>query len=415
MKRNLLSSCILLGLAVIVTFNATAQDWTKKKSSLGGPKDRDGAVYFELNGKVYVGGGFYSKDFLEYDPATDKWTVKAPIEGVIRSRFRANGFSANGKGYIAFGSDVDVNFEGKEKNDVWEYDPAGNKWTKKADCPGIGRSYATSFVINNKAYFIGGYDDNDKKLNEVWEYTPASNSWKQKKNFPENEIISAMGFSINGKGYIVGGSTATGVYSKSTYEYDPVADSWKKRADFPGEGRSAGVGFAIGSKGFCGLGSSVANMQYIYHKDFYMYDPSADSWGPAINNFPAAARQHLVAAVVGVKAYVGLGWTFISGIAKYFDDWYEFTHPTVNIASAPAEKQEISVYPNPATTTLFVRTGNTLNHSHFAIYNITGQRMIKGQLPADKRIDIGSFPTGQYFIELITEKQSAKQFFSIIR
>lgn len=72
------------------------------------------------------------KDFWEYDPATNAWTQKADFGGT--PRFLATGFSISGKGYIGTGDGT----TGYTK-DFWEYDPMTNIWTQKADFGGTAR------------------------------------------------------------------------------------------------------------------------------------------------------------------------------------------------------------------------------------------------------------------------------------
>ena len=42
--------------------------------------------------------------------------------------------------------------------DFWEYDPAANIWTQKADFGGTEREYAVGFSIGSKGYIGTGYD-----------------------------------------------------------------------------------------------------------------------------------------------------------------------------------------------------------------------------------------------------------------
>ena len=65
-------------------------------------------------------------DFWEYDPATDTWTQKADFEGVGRGF--AVGFSIGSNGYIGTGLLGNLNYGGPSSKDFWEYDP-GNSCT----------------------------------------------------------------------------------------------------------------------------------------------------------------------------------------------------------------------------------------------------------------------------------------------
>src|SRR5271157_3785708 len=82
---------------------------------------------------------------------------------------------------------------------------------------------------------------------------------------------SAVGFSIGSKGYIGTGYDGTTEY-KDFWEYDPTANTWTRKADFAGAARDSAVGFAIGSigKGYIGTGYDGSSD----YKDFWEYDPS---------------------------------------------------------------------------------------------------------------------------------------------
>ena len=74
-----------------------------------------------------------SNDFWEYDPATDTWTQKANFGGGARTG--AVGFSIGTKGYVGTGIDANDLL----RKDFWEYDPVTNKWTRKANFGGTAR------------------------------------------------------------------------------------------------------------------------------------------------------------------------------------------------------------------------------------------------------------------------------------
>lgn len=60
------------------------------------------------------------KDFWEYDPAVDKWARKADFAGT-RVDVKV-GFSIGNKGYIGLG-----NLPVGSSNEFWEYDPVRDR------------------------------------------------------------------------------------------------------------------------------------------------------------------------------------------------------------------------------------------------------------------------------------------------
>ena len=58
-------------------------------------------------------------------------------------------FSIGSKGYIGTGY-------GGLRNDFWEYDPATNAWTQKADFAGVARAYGSRIFHRSKGYIGTG-------------------------------------------------------------------------------------------------------------------------------------------------------------------------------------------------------------------------------------------------------------------
>ena len=77
-------------------------------------------------------------------------------------------FSINNSGYFGLGD----GFEGAT-NYFWQYDPVS--FSSADFSMGIDhRRYGSSaFVIDNKAYIIGGVNFNHMVINEVWEFDPS--------------------------------------------------------------------------------------------------------------------------------------------------------------------------------------------------------------------------------------------------
>jgi len=299
--------------------------WTKKENVPGG--GRLAAVGFSIGNKGYIGigdiGNGYvgKKDFWEYDQPSNTWTQKADFAGGDREY--AVGFSIGDKGYIGIGIDHDGSMLNRtEFKDFWEYDPSSNTWTQKADFPGGVRFDAVGFSIGNKGYIGMGTDDGfftEREQTDFWEYDPASNSWTKKADFPGGKRLGTVGFSIGNKGYIGTGiiwekSDFSNDYKKDFWEYDPSTNVWTKKADFPGEERAYAVGFSVGNKGYVGTGSIESSYKGL--KDIWEYNPASNSWTkkPDIQQGRASA----VSFSIGNKGYVGTGidggndfWEFV--------------------------------------------------------------------------------------------------------
>ena len=263
-------------------YDVATNKWTKKQSF---PTDaRANAISFSINGKIYVGlGTNYNRtdkaqvytDFFEYDPATDRWTAKADFPTVGRDQ--PVFFTIANKGYVGTGN-IDPLSAASVTRDFWEYDPATNKWSAKADCPSKSRCRAFGFAIGNKGYLGGGEDLNVSKLSDFYEYDPATNSWNQKS--PISVAVSrSRGFAFNGAGYVVGGLLGTGnTISNTVYKFDPTANEWTKTNEMATyddtyKGRFYPVATVTKTKAYIGLGAH-GNSDFVKNqKDFYEYLP----------------------------------------------------------------------------------------------------------------------------------------------
>lgn len=290
--------------------------WTKK-ADFGG-KARSSAIGFSIGNKGYIGTGFGSeikKDLWEYDPASDIWTQKADFPGGIR--YKAVGFSIGNKGYIGLGLYQKFSEAGltgpKSQKDFWEYDPANNKWTKKADFPAKPHFNMTGLSIADKGYVVNVTCD-------FWEYEPSTNKWTEKKKFPGKKGRESMlAFSIDNKGFFGAGErevyvagSMSKVYEKDFWEYDPATDIWTKKAKVPVTWANS-ASFSINGKGYVAVGDYE-------NKDFYEYDPVTDKWIKK-GEFAGEIRRYGSGFSIGDKGYVGIGSTG----KKDFEDFWEWS------------------------------------------------------------------------------------------
>lgn len=259
-------------------YNPETDAWTRVADFPG--VARGGAVAFAVNGKGYVGTGYNGttnlKDFWEYDPAQGTWTQIADFPGT--ARFGAVAMTLDNKGYLAAG------YDGNYRKDLWQYDPATGAWTEKAELSGARRVNGYAFAVNGKGY-IGGGINNGILENDLMEYSPATDSWRNLRSLNKNERTGTQGtdfpspranatvFVLNNRAYIIGGTAgatpSNAVPLSDAWEFDPASDSWRvvdkvTRA----AARESGVGFAIGDIGYIGLGRNGA----VRSNDIWQFD-----------------------------------------------------------------------------------------------------------------------------------------------
>jgi len=188
------------------------------------PTARYGAIAFSVGNVGYVGTGYdeenYLKDMYKYVPGEDKWSQIVSVGGSKRTY--AFAFVVNGKGYVGGGQNNNV-----LQYDLWEYNVENDSWTAKLalnddtqPATNISRQQTASFVINGLAYLVGGASTSID--NQVWEYDPAADKWTRKTDFEGATRENAVGFAIGDRGYITTGRASSARYD-DIWQFDPLA------------------------------------------------------------------------------------------------------------------------------------------------------------------------------------------------
>ncbi|MBT1696848.1 T9SS type A sorting domain-containing protein [Fulvivirgaceae bacterium PWU4] len=280
-------------------------DWEKKASYPGiGAKVRVDAIGFSIGQKGYFGLGYDNStaqnDFWEYDPARNTWERKADFPG--GGREASVEFVINGKAYVGLGFYRSPSFT--YTKDFYVYDPATNTWSPIAEFPGVKRAYAAAFVLNGKAYVGLGFSSPNSYA-DFYEYDPVQNTWRQVADFPKTG--NGSGFAINNTGYVYMGTElyafdpsagATGTWTKKadlkfsaytasnfvinnkayvvggssgyvTQVYDPSNNTWSMKEPYPSVSYQYTSAFVIDNKGYAGLGSGYSGNA----ADLWEYSP----------------------------------------------------------------------------------------------------------------------------------------------
>jgi len=150
------------------------------------------------------------------------------------------------KGYIGTGWNGESN-----SKDFWEYDQATDVWTKKADFGGIDRSGAVGFSIGTKGYIGTGWTgwNDDSSLKDFWDMTRLLMYGLGKPTLKESAEAELLVFSIGTKGYIGTGWTGWNDDSdlRDFWEYDQEL-MFGQKSRLGGTARSGAVGFSTDTK-----------------------------------------------------------------------------------------------------------------------------------------------------------------------
>lgn len=321
---------------VVTACSVHAQNYWIQLDSIKGPA-RSVASAFAISGEGYVLCGLESTGFMRkmysYDIGQNDWDDEQSLGGLNGgglSRGSACAFSIYNKGYICLGQGDNTNY----LDDVWEYDPALDVWSQKADYGGSARRAAVSFVIGGYAY-VGTGQDAGGLCDDFYKYDPLANSWIAIADFGGTPRKYAAGFSMGNQGYV--GTGDDGTLRNDFWQYQASANTWIQKANFPGTVRSGAVAWGYFPNGYIATGEDVG---YNYCNDVWQYNYFTNQW-TARAALPGSGRKHAIAFSIGNVAYVGAGYN-----GALLDDFYSYQ----GVTGIADERMNIApvIYPNPS-------------------------------------------------------------------
>ena len=343
------------------SFTQNSNQWQQRADF--GNFGRHRATGMGIGNKAYVGTGhlngtgwdtWYS-DWWEYDPASNSWTQKADYPG--------NGGTGD-QDIVSLPMDT-VGYAGLGQWDglsFYKYSPATNQWTQVSSAPSNGDFNNTfPFRIGSYGYFpsLGG--------SNFFRYDAINDTWLQLAPLPITTFYGTPTFAIGDRGYIKDPYNGS-----SFYEYNPSSDSWTMKAPFPGDHPFRPRGFTQYGYGFFigGFQGNPGSLPWEWDKQVWRYDPLTDSWERQ-DDHPGTIRRWAVAPMIGNKVYYGLGTN-----GTNFNDWWQFD------AFAGFDEEELdfdlNIYPNPATNFIQFKSFDLLNYSVQIIDN-SGSIVLNGE------------------------------------
>ncbi len=383
MKKSL-----VLILILFITYHGYCDKfvWNNKTGYPGVGRHRASGI--GIGQKVYYGLGHVSsgalnigfQDWWEYDPATNSWTQKANYP---HESHGAVGFSIGNKGYMGSGDSETLG----AVNDFYEFDPVANIWTAKAPCP-LSNDGHISFAINGLGYLGLG------NASQLYSYNPITNNWTL--------VSSAMPGSWHGASFVINNKAYyLPSFSNTLYMFDPTTNTVTTKAPFIGLSRIAAAGFSVRGQGYIGLGTRAFDSPNDL-KDFYFYDPTLDAWDTIPKSFPGVRRHFVPCVTIGDNVYFGTG-TNGTNLADFWA--YEWK---VSVGTNEYEKEEsVSVYPNPASDFINIKLEKESLDKHLILklFSLDGKEIVNENISTlSHSIRVSHLPKGVYTISLTDEE-----------
>lgn len=385
---------LLLGLLLPLSL---AAQWNQQNDFDGA--ERFAATDFVVDGDAYILGGLIAdgpnyigySEYYKYDPSTDSWSEEGFFPG--GKIYAGISFVADGLAYVGLGA----NELGNQNNELWAFDPSSGLWIQRADFPGTTRVYAFSFAAGGKGYLGGGItwiNGVETYLNDLWEYNPASNTWTQRANYPGGGRVGMSAFAVDDFGYVGMGDDGSFFYI-DFYRYDPDNDNWISRANFEGDNRSFYSTEVLDGKGVVIGGEGPTSA---YTIDVWLYEPTDDTWIEDLQ-FAGAPRAYGNFFLVDNALYYGLGLVGPSDSEGSTELWgYD-----LSLSSATPQCltcRALQVFPNPVVDELQVLVPENQTLQQIRVYNTLGKIVL---VETSGTVSLAELKSGFYLVEVETD------------
>ena len=375
---------ILFFLFLVEVLYLNANPWVQK-ADFGGP-GRHRATGISIANKGYMGLGHVNgsgieinyKDWWQFDPASNSWTQKANFPVLNHG---AVSFSTDTRGYIGGGSAL--------SNEFYEYNPVTNTWSPIAPCP-ITPSDSQGFSVQNKGYVYLG--------NQLAEFDPSSNSWSLKPSAPISFGTWSCSFATESSGFVKSGSYL--------YEFKPASNQWIQRATFPGQMSNGSSAFSIENKGYvtCGYIGGLANVT----DEVWEFNPGNNSW-TFICDFPGTTRRFPVAFAINNKGYFGTGTNGIN-----MNDFWQYYFDPLEIDNLNFENVSVNVFPIPAIDKVNFQINGietfSGNEYSLTIHSSDGRMISTQQInSSDLSINRNSIEAGIYYYSIQYKRSTIRK------
>ncbi|SHJ11502.1 Por secretion system C-terminal sorting domain-containing protein [Hymenobacter daecheongensis DSM 21074] len=155
---------------------------------------------------------------LNLDAAAPTWILRAPMPIATN---HLGGVALNGKLYAMGGQLLGDESFGNQST-LFEYDPATNAWTARANMPrAVGHITNSVFTLNNRIVVVGGRLNGAILSAHMMEYNPGTNSWRDLTPLPTG-LLSPVAAVVAGRLVVNGGDDGTSPAITTTWRSGAV-------------------------------------------------------------------------------------------------------------------------------------------------------------------------------------------------
>jgi N-acetylneuraminic acid mutarotase len=237
-------------------------------------------------------------------PDADCWKTLALVRGGPRQE---HGVAAIGNSTYVVGGTKMFGTKRGQVNTVEVYDIKSNTWSDLPAVP-VAMHHPNLAAVGGKLYILGaldGFVPTRKTLGNVYEYDPAVNKWEELAPMPKGTERGASAVAVNGNEiYIAGGlqpEMGDRDYGKNVVDiaskFDTVSRKWTSLPPLPGKRDHAGGAFIKDT--FYVVGGRIGSVPSVQATVFSLN--STGKWA-SLTKMPTA-RGGLSAAAVGSKIY----------------------------------------------------------------------------------------------------------------
>ena len=181
----------------------------------------------------------------------------------------------------------------------------------------VARASASVFVLDDFAFVLAGRDASFTYLKDMWKYDTHRDEWQQLPDVPFKGRAKGVAGVVNGKAYFGLGFNGQAYndtsYLRDFWMFDPNAESWTRKADFPNNRSGVAASFVDGVYLYVLFG-----FYDYFSTDVYRYNTATERWEEMMWG-DLTSRVGAVACSACNRFFVGTGYN-----TGNLNDWYEY-------------------------------------------------------------------------------------------